>query len=88
MVIDHRNHNLADNRASNLRYCTQRENLNNRSLVSKAGYVGVHINPPNYKNRYRARIRVKGKMKELGSFFTAEEAGQAYINAKNKLEKL
>jgi len=85
-VVDHINKDLKNNNIENLRYCTQRENLNNRSLVSNTGYVGVSINPPNYKKRYRARIRINEKMKELGSFETAKQAGQAYIKEKNKIE--
>jgi len=86
VVIDHINNNSKDNRIENLRYCTQRENLNNMSIETKTGYVGVSINPPNYKKRYRARIRINEKMKELGSYETAKEAGQAYFNEKYKIE--
>jgi hypothetical protein len=85
-VIDHIDNNIENNKVENLRYCTQRENIASRSKISSTGYVGVHFNPPNYKKRFRARIRVNNKMKELGSFDTAKEAGQAYINAKNKIE--
>ena len=87
LVIDHKDHDVNNNKADNLRYCTQRENLYDRSIISKTGYVGVHMNPPNYVKRYRARIRIGKKLIELGSYSTAKEAGQAYINAKNKLEK-
>lgn len=87
LVIDHKDNNSKNNKDKNLRYCTQRENLSSRSKISVTGYVGVSMNPPNYQNRYRARIRIDKKLKDLGSFFTAKEAGQAYINAKNKLEK-
>ncbi len=62
LVIDHIDNDKSNNKVSNLRYCTQRENLNNRSLISATGYVGVSKNPPNYKNRYRARIRINNKM--------------------------
>lgn len=86
-VVDHINNNIDDNRAENLRYCSQRENLNSRSLVSQTGYVGVSFNTDSYIKKYRARIRINGKMKELGSYHTAKEAGEAYINAKNQLEK-
>ena len=85
-VVDHINRNPIDNRIENLRYCSQRENLNNRSPVSKTGYVGVSENPENYNKKYRARIRIKGKMKELGSFNNAIEAGREYLTKKNKIE--
>ena len=33
LVIDHRNRNRADNRLSNLLYCTQNDNIKNSNLV-------------------------------------------------------
>jgi len=86
-VVDHLNHNKSDNRLVNLRYCTQRENLMNISNKSKSGYTGVYINPPSYKRRYRARIKVNGKLVELGSYNTGFEAHRAYLKYKlsNKL---
>ena len=86
-TVDHIDQDLTNNTVNNLRYCSYRENLNNRSLVSQTGYVGVSLNPDNYAKKYRARIRINYKMKELGSYHTAKEAGEAYINAKNQLEK-
>lgn len=84
-VIDHINHDKSDNRLCNLRYCTQRENLMNMSVKSKCGYTGVSLNPPAYKKRYRARIRIGGKMRELGSYRTAFEAHRAYLAFKIKI---
>lgn len=50
-VIDHINRNPKDNRIENLRYCTQRENLNNISNKSKIGATGVTLNSPAYKKK-------------------------------------
>lgn len=86
LVIDHINNNPLDNRVSNLRYCTQRENMNNRSIVSETGFVGVSLNGKYYKKKFRARISIDGKLKDLGSYHTAKEAGGAYQKAKNKLK--
>lgn len=85
-VIDHINGDKKDNRISNLRYCTQRDNLGNMSIKSKAGYTGVSINDERYTKRFRARIRVGEKMKELGSYKTALEASNAYQIAKQQIQ--
>lgn len=49
--------------------------------------TGVSINPPNYKKRYRARIRIDGKNKDLGSFITEQKAKDAYLTALNNIIK-
>lgn len=75
-VVDHINHDGLDNRRSNLRVCTQRENLRNRdrkSCNSGTGYLGVY---PNGHGRFRARLRHEGKFISLGTFDTAEEAAR------------
>jgi hypothetical protein len=70
--IDHINGDRADNRISNLRDVTGTENNRNakRRKDNKSGYAGVY----KYKKRFRAHIKVDGKMKVIGSFPTALEA--------------
>lgn len=86
LVVDHRNGNKSDNRLSNLRYCTQRENISEGLNVTNiTGITGVSLNSEKYQNRFRARIRINGKLNDLGSFYTAQLAGIAYQNAKQKL---
>jgi hypothetical protein len=80
-VVDHINGVKHDNRVVNLRYCSQRENLGRLTTST-----GVSLNSDRYKKRYRARIRVKGKMIDLGSYHTKEEAAKSYQTAKNKYE--
>jgi hypothetical protein len=83
LVIDHINQNRADNRLINLRYCTQRDNLGfNRPSL------GVSINPPVYKKRFRARIRINDSLKSLGSFHTKIEAQNVYLQAKSNLKSI
>jgi hypothetical protein len=88
LVVDHINGVKHDNRLSNLRYCTQRENVSECQMTTNlTGYTGVSINPPTYRKRFRSRIRVNGKLKDLGSFPTAELAGAAYQFEKLELTK-
>jgi hypothetical protein len=87
LVIDHINGIKTDNRITNLRYCTQRENTTSSNVKKGNKFTGVSLNSPNYTKRYRARIRINGKQNELGSYMTPEEAHQAWKTANEKLIK-
>lgn len=84
-MIDHVNGNPADNRISNLRECTNSQNLHNRwkSINNTSGYKGVY----RYKatNRFYAQIRVNGQKLHLGVWDTPEQAHFAYKNASESL---
>jgi hypothetical protein len=41
-IVDHRNRHPLDNRKSNLRAATHRENMLNRILKNSTGFIGVH----------------------------------------------
>jgi hypothetical protein len=86
LAIDHIDGNKQNNRLDNLRYCTNRENsifyYEKKNTTSK--YVGVYYNKQNKK--WRAYIIFDKKQIHLGHFDNEEEAGMAYINAKNKLD--
>ena len=77
VVCDHINRNKCDNRRSNLRYATPKENSRNRSKAKNntTGYIGVywHIR----KMMYTAQVTTDGKIHNLGYFATAEEAARA-----------
>lgn len=56
--VDHLNHNAMDNRRSNLKVCTQAENIQNRALAKNntSGVVGV--NWDSYYNKWHCRVKV------------------------------
>ena len=80
-VIDHINGNKLDNRRSNLRICTCKENSRNVSASknNKTGHLGISLTK---FGRYRARIMVDGKEIRLGNYVNLEDA----IKARKKAE--
>jgi hypothetical protein len=81
--IDHINGNPGDNRIANLRLANTRQNMENirkATRRSKTGLLGVCKRAADRK--YAAIIQIKGKQTHLGMFDTAEDAHQAYLNAK------
>jgi hypothetical protein len=84
--IDHINGIKTDNRISNLRLVTVRENAQNRTVPrrgSKSGVLGAHWNAR--RRKWKSEISVDGKRVHLGSFGTAEAAHAAYMAAKRRL---
>jgi hypothetical protein len=79
--IDHINGDPSDNRWVNLRACTMRQNQGNRRLNknSSTGYKGVRINKNTGK--FMAKINYKEKVIHIGTYKTAFEAHQAYVQA-------
>lgn len=75
---DHINNNTLDNRRSNLRICTHRQNTMNRRLRwdNASGVKGVYLHRPS--GRYTAQIRVNGKLVFLGYHANKELAAEAY----------
>ena len=75
-VIDHINRNKLDNRLSNLRVITSKENSYNRSKNSNSNnkYKGVCKRG----TKYVAVISKDGVKKEIGGFLTEEEAAKCY----------
>lgn len=79
--IDHINGVKTDNRIENLRdvdILTNNQNMREASKSSTLGILGV--SPRN--GRFRARIGVNGKIINLGTYDTVEEAYQAYLEGK------
>jgi len=78
-IIDHRNNTSNTNKLVNLRPATKSQNgFNSRiSKHCKVGLKGVSRN----RDKYVAHIRTPGKQHYLGTFDTAEEAHEAYMQA-------
>ncbi len=81
--IDHINGEPGDNRFSNLRLATARQNCANgkRKSFNTSGYKGVSI----HKGRWRAVITVNRKQISLGSYDTREEAAAAYADGARRI---
>lgn len=75
--LDHINHVKTDNRITNLRMATHKENMRNQSLSSRntTGYIGVHFHKP--LGKYCASVRVNYKLIHLGYFENIEDAAKA-----------
>jgi len=83
--IDHINGSKSDNRWSNLREARgslNSENQRHAHRNNKAGLLGVR---KNNRGGWSARIRVNGKLIQIGSFQDPETAHKAYIDAKREL---
>ena len=81
--IDHINRIKTDNRISNLRLAD--DLLNNRNRVrpnknSSTGFIGV--TKPKHTPKWAASITVNYKRVHIGYYDTAQQAHQAYIEAK------
>ncbi|AUR84934.1 HNH nuclease [Vibrio phage 1.064.O._10N.261.52.E2] len=83
--IDHINHIKNDNRISNLRVVTAKDNNKNQPKIkNNTGYTNVYYRS-GLSKPYRAGIRgYDGKKVHLGYFGTAEEASIAVKVAKKK----
>lgn len=78
--IDHIDGVRDNNKLSNLRDVSQKENGRNLSLskLNRSGFAGVYKSKTGPKGRtWRAQINVSGKIIHLGTFYTLEEAAAA-----------
>jgi hypothetical protein len=84
-VVDHKNEDCTDDRLDNLQIITHRKNIAKRyaSKEKKSGLpTGVSRTKRN-KKPYMSSYYVNGKTVFLGTFFTVQEASDAYQRAVN-----
>lgn len=81
-IIDHRNGDILDNRWSNLREATPRQNCTNRRAV-RDGLKGVTIHRKTGK--FIAQCKTRGRTHYLGMFDTEQEAHDAYMTKATEL---
>lgn len=84
--VDHINGDTLDNRRCNLRGVDASVNARNTDKLAgrnTSGYRGVGFYPR--YGRWRAHIRVGGKLRSLGYFETAEAANAARLTAEREL---
>ena len=76
--VDHKDRNSLNNHLSNLRWCTRKENNQNRSKNKNTSsvYKGVFFNKNN--NKWCARIQHNGQKIHLGFYVDESEAAHAY----------
>lgn len=77
MEVDHKNGDGLDCTRQNMRIATRQQNCANmpKNCRNTSGYVGVTWDKA--KRRWRAQIKVSGRMIALGRFDTALEAARA-----------
>lgn len=80
-TVDHINRVRSDNRLSNLRAATSSENCCNSPPKRKnaSGKQGANYDPR--RGKYRVRVTVRGRRREIGFYDTVEEAHAAYLRA-------
>ena len=83
MQIDHLDRRTGNNRIDNLRLVTPHINCHNRGKTkhNTSGHTGVDM----HQGYWRARICIKGKRKELGSFILIDSAVKARKKAEIEL---
>ncbi|PND34552.1 hypothetical protein C1I89_10235 [Achromobacter pulmonis] len=82
--IDHVNGDRQDNRLSNLRVVSRRENVHNihgAMVTNRLGVLGV----VQVGSRYRASIRHEGRTVSLGNYSKIEDAQKVYAAVKSAL---
>ncbi|MFT0547451.1 HNH endonuclease signature motif containing protein [Allopusillimonas ginsengisoli] len=81
--IDHINGIRDDNRISNLRDVSAKQNRQNTTIASKKNVLGI-LGVSKRGSRYVSRIVINGKKIQVGSFKSQDEAQLAYLKAKKK----
>jgi hypothetical protein len=82
-VVDYKDRNTLNNRKSNLRICTQQNNIWNQIGSEKTSkFKGVCKCKGKYRSKYfEAKIMENGKVVSLGQFVSEHNAAHAYNKA-------
>jgi hypothetical protein len=83
VVVDHINDNRLDNRAENLQIISHRDNVYKTQGKYTSQYKGV--SKSKLSKKWKAEIRINGKIKHLGLFTDEHEAHLVYQEALSKL---
>jgi hypothetical protein len=83
--IDHINGQRSDNRIANLRSVTHSVNQQNRKFAQRSNKSTGLMGVSRYGNGFRARIKLDGKSRNIGTFDTPELANAAYLSAKRDI---
>jgi hypothetical protein len=77
--VDHKNHNVLDNRKENLRLCNNSQNNANKKLprTNTMGFKGIHRVIGKNRIKYIACIK-KDRSIHIGTYETARDAALAY----------
>src|ERR1700690_799106 len=81
LLVDHKNHNLLDNRRQNLRICSIAENNRNtnKKKITSSKFKGLSYEPNASKiNPWRVSINFNGKSLSVGRFPNERWAAMAY----------
>ena len=76
LVIDHIDSKKDNNNLSNLRYISHRENISRSRNKGKSQYTGIYW--VEKRQKWCARIQIKGIRKHLGYFCNEFEAHESY----------
>lgn len=85
LMIDHINGNGLDNRKSNLRIVTNRQNCQNRHQTKTSRFPGVSWNKR--RKKWESQAQINGKHKSIGFYETEELAYAAYCEIVNPIEE-
>lgn len=85
MCVDHINHNLKDNRKSNLRIVTTSQNAMNRTLGSNNTSGATGVVWVKSQNKWKAEIKLNGETNYLGEYDNFEDAKRKRKEVEDKL---
>ena len=83
-VAEHKDNNRLNNKLTNLRIVSQRDNMNN--LINQSKYGSGVVKTINSK--FISRIEINGKRVHLGIYVDNTKASQKYLEVKQQIEEI